>query len=113
MPQGSLKKTVLRETALFLALLFAGLVLLPIAIYWIGPYALGEYGGHEFAEFFRSLGARIRNGEVAAWFLVLLATGISWALHRPPHQPTVELLPVGDGAAVVVSAGGEIDGRAR
>jgi hypothetical protein len=61
----------LRETALFLALLLAGLVLLPIAIYWIGPYALGEYGGHEFAEFFRSLGARIRNGEVAAWFLVL------------------------------------------
>ena len=71
MQQGSLKKTVLRETALFLALLLAGLVLLPIAIYWIGPYALGEYGGHEFAEFFRSLGARIRNGEVAAWFLVL------------------------------------------
>ena len=71
MPQGSLKKTVLRETALFLALLLAGLVLLPIAIYWIGPHVLGEFGGHGFSDFYGSLGARIRTGELAAWFLVL------------------------------------------
>ena len=71
MPKGSLKKTVLKETALLLCLLFAGLVLLPIAIYWIGPQVLGEYGGHGFADFFRSLGARIRSGDPAAWLLVL------------------------------------------
>ena len=71
MPQGSLKKTVLRETALLLGLVFVGLVLLPIVIYWTGPLVLGEYGGDGFADFFRSLGARIRDGEAAAWLLVL------------------------------------------
>lgn len=71
MSQGSVKKTVLRESALFLVLFFAGLVLLPIAIYWIGPRILGDYGGDGFADFFNSLGGRIRDGEPAAWFLVL------------------------------------------
>lgn len=70
MPDRSLKKIVLRETALFLGLVLAGLVLLPIAIYWIGPHVLGDYGGHGFADFFGSLGARIRGGEPAAWLLV-------------------------------------------
>lgn len=71
MSPGSLKKTVLRETALLLGLFFAGLVLLPITIYWIGPRVLGDYGGYGFADFFGSLGGRIRNGEPAAWFLIL------------------------------------------
>lgn len=71
MSQGSLKKTLFRETALLVILVFAGLVLLPVAIYWIGPLVLGEYGGYGFADFFGSLGARIRSGEPAAWFLVL------------------------------------------
>ena len=48
------------------------LVLVPVAIYWIGPQLLGEFGGHGFADFFGSLGARIRSGEAAAWFLVLM-----------------------------------------
>jgi hypothetical protein len=71
MPTGSLKISVLREVALLVGLVFAGLVLVPIAIYWIGPQLLGEFGGFGFADFFRSLGARIRSGEAAAWFLVL------------------------------------------
>lgn len=71
MSKGSLKKTALLETAIFLGLLLAGLVLLPIVIYWTGPHVLGEYGGYGFADFFGSLGARLRGGEPAAWFLVL------------------------------------------
>jgi hypothetical protein len=71
MPTGSLKISVLREVALLLGLVLAGLVLVPIAIYWVGPQLLGEFGGHGFADFFGSLGARIRSGEAAAWFLVL------------------------------------------
>ena len=92
MSTGSLKKTALRETAVFLALLFAGLVLVPISIYWIGPHLLGEFGGYGFADFFGSLGARIRSGDAAAWFLVLspyLAvqvlrlTWFAWSATRP------------------------------
>jgi competence protein ComEC len=49
-------------------------------------------------------GRRARIG-VTTWFLVLAATWISWSLHRPSREPAVELLPVSDGAAVVVSAG--------
>ena len=71
MSTGSLKNKVLRETAWFLGLLFAGLVVVPIAIYWIGPQLLGEFGGYGFADFYGSIGARIRSGEPAAWFLVL------------------------------------------
>ena len=71
MPEGSLKTSVLREAALLLGLLLVGLVVVPILIYLIGPRLLGEFGGHGFADFFGSLGARIRSGEAAAWFLVL------------------------------------------
>lgn len=71
MVEGSRKKTVLRETALFLGLLFVGLVFVPIAIYWIGAQVLGEFGGYGFADFYGSLGARVRAAEAGAWFLVL------------------------------------------
>ena len=71
MTQGSLRKTAAREIALFLGLLFAGLVLLPVIIFWIGPRLLGDFGGYGFADFFGSLAARIRGGDLAAWFLVL------------------------------------------
>ena len=71
MSTGSFKNIALREAALLLGLLLAGLVLVPIAIYWIGPHVLGEFGGHGFSDFYGSLGARIRTGELAAWFLVL------------------------------------------
>jgi competence protein ComEC len=49
-------------------------------------------------------GRRARIG-VATWLLVLVAAGLFWTLHRPPAEAMVQLLPVSDGAAVVVSAG--------
>ena len=61
----------LREAALFLGLLFFGLVLMPIGIYAIGQAVFGDYGGYGYADFFSTLSARIRGGEMVAWFLVL------------------------------------------
>jgi competence protein ComEC len=46
--------------------------------------------------------ARIGAG---AWFLTLAAVGLWWFLPRPQAPPTVELLPVSDGAAVLASDG--------
>lgn len=92
MSPGSLKKSILREIALFLGLLLVGLVLLPIAIYWLGPRVLGEFGGHGFSDFYGSLAARLRAGEFAAWFLVyspylaiqvLRLTRLGWRASRP------------------------------
>ena len=42
---------------------------------------------------------------VAAWICVIAIFSFSWLLPRPTAQPTVELLPVSDGAAVLVSDG--------
>jgi competence protein ComEC len=42
---------------------------------------------------------------VLAWMCILAFLGASWLLRRPPVSPTVELLPVSDGAAVLVSHG--------
>jgi competence protein ComEC len=51
-------------------------------------------------------GRRARVG-VAAWFLMLVGATVFWHLHRPGDRPTVELLPVSDGAAVVIIAGSD------
>jgi len=71
MAQGTLKQIALKETALLLGLLFLGFVIMPIAIYWIGPRVLGEFGGYGYSEFFGGLSARIRGGDLVAWFFVL------------------------------------------
>ncbi|NIL93519.1 MAG: hypothetical protein GTO71_03530 [Woeseiaceae bacterium] len=71
MAQGSFKHSVLRETALFVVLLFVGFVIAPIAIYWIGPEVLGEFGGAGYADFFGTLSARVRTGDIVAWFFIL------------------------------------------
>jgi competence protein ComEC len=42
---------------------------------------------------------------VVAWLGMLTVLGTTWAASRPPAGPAVELLPVNDGAAVVVSNG--------
>jgi competence protein ComEC len=42
---------------------------------------------------------------VMAWIGTLTVLGIWWALSRPPAPPSVELLPVSDGAAVLMSDG--------
>jgi competence protein ComEC len=44
---------------------------------------------------------------VLAWICVLAIFSILWLLPRPPVPPTVELLPVSDGAAVLVSDGAD------
>ena len=42
---------------------------------------------------------------VIVWICVLVVVGVSWHLNRPTSLPTIEVLPVSDGAAVIVSAG--------
>lgn len=69
--QSTFKQRVKNETALFLALLFLGLVVVPVAIFMVGEQFFGEYGGHGFGDFFGTLTAKIRAGDLVAWFLVL------------------------------------------
>jgi hypothetical protein len=65
------KKTLKRESALFVVLLFLGLVLMPIAIYVVGRNLFGAYGGAGYGEFFNMLSGKVRSGDRVAWFLVL------------------------------------------
>ena len=69
--QNTLKQFVVKESALLLGLLFLGFIIMPIAIYWVGQDVLGEFGGHGYADFFGSLSAKIRSGDLVAWFFVL------------------------------------------
>lgn len=71
MSQGTFKQRFLKETALFVGLLFLGFIIAPIAIYLLAPHVLGEFGGAGYGDFFSSLSARIRGGDLAAWFFVL------------------------------------------
>lgn len=66
-----MKKRLTKEAALFLGLLFFGFVLMPIAIYLVGQDLFGAYGGNGYGDFFGSLSAKIRAGELVAWFLIL------------------------------------------
>ena len=66
-----LKQIALKEAALFFGLLFVGFALMPIGIFVIGKQIFGEYGGYGYADFFGDLSAKIRTGELVAWFLVL------------------------------------------
>jgi len=81
MAQGTLKQIALKETALLLGLLFLGFVIMPIAIYWIGPRVLGEFGGYGYSDFFGGLSARIRGGDLVAWFFVL-SPYLAWQILR-------------------------------
>jgi hypothetical protein len=72
-----IRKTVLKELALFLALLFLGLVILPITIFLVGQQIFGEYGGAGFSGFFNSLASKLRDGNWVAWLLVL-APYLAW-----------------------------------
>ena len=67
----TLKQIALKEAALFFGLLFLGFVLMPIAIYLVGQDVFGDYSGYGYADFFGNLSAKIRAGELVAWFLVL------------------------------------------
>ena len=76
-----IKQLAIRESALFIGLLFVGLVLLPVAIYLVGQSVFGAYGGIGYGEFFGTLSAKVRNGDVVAWFLVL-SPYLSWLCLR-------------------------------
>lgn len=65
------KTVLIREAALFLTLLFCGFILLPIGIYAVGREVFGDYGGYGYGDFFGTLSARVRSGELVAWFLIL------------------------------------------
>ena len=69
--RNSLRKIVIKETALLLGFLFLGLVLLPVAIYLVGQAIFGDYGGGTYGHFYSEMSGRIRAGDAAAWFLVL------------------------------------------
>ncbi len=64
-------KILKKEGALFTLLLFFGFVLLPIAIWFVGKAVFGAYGGVGYVDFFGGLSAKIRSGDLVAWFLVL------------------------------------------
>jgi len=65
------KQLASKEIALFTGLLFLGLAILPIMIYFVGQSVFGTYGGVGYADFFGTLGGKIRQGDIVAWFLVL------------------------------------------
>ena len=69
--QKTLRQRIRFEVGLFIGLLFCGFVLMPIAIWFIGQNVFGAYGGEGYSDFFGTLSAKIRTGDIAAWFLVL------------------------------------------
>lgn len=69
--QSTLRTGIRKELALLTGLLFFGLVLMPIGIFVIGQAIFGAYGGHGYGDFFGTLSAKLRSGDIVAWFLVL------------------------------------------
>jgi hypothetical protein len=66
-----LRQRAIKEIALFTGLLFVGLVILPVLIYSVGQSVFGAYGGVGYTDFFGTLGGKIRQGDIVAWFLIL------------------------------------------
>ncbi len=75
------KKLAFKEFTVFVSLLFVGFVLMPIVIYWIGQNIFGNYGGNGYGDFFGTLSAKIRNGEIVAWLFVL-SPYLAWQSFR-------------------------------
>ncbi len=76
-----MKNRLLKETAILAVLVFLGLALLPLCIYLVGQAIFGEYGSGGFSGFFGALHRELREGEPAAWFL-LLSPYLLWQLAR-------------------------------
>lgn len=74
-------KAIKKEAVLFTGLLFFGLAVLPIAIWFIGKAVFGAYGGMGYGDFFGTLGGKIRDGDLVAWFLVL-SPWLVWQIAR-------------------------------
>lgn len=81
MQSSELKNRLLKETALLAVLGFFGLAVLPLCIYFVGEAIFGEYGNGGFSSFFGALHRELREGEPAAWFL-LLSPYLLWQLAR-------------------------------
>lgn len=77
----SWKKSLSRESVVFLWFLVGGLFLLPVAVYFVGNTLFGEYGGTGFQAFYGTIHSELRDGEPAVWFLVL-SPYIVWQLLR-------------------------------
>ena len=60
-----------KEVALLVGFLFVGLIVLPYLIYFVGESVFGAYAGVGYWDFFTTLSAKVRNGDIVAWFLVL------------------------------------------
>ena len=67
----SIRKVASKELALLLSLVLIGLVLLPICVFFVGKQVFGDYGPSGFSGFFNTLGSKIRDGNLVAWFLIL------------------------------------------
>lgn len=65
------KRRATKEIALLSVLLFVGVVVMPIAIFLVGKQFFGAYGGHGYGDFFGTLSAKIRSGDIVAWFLIM------------------------------------------
>ncbi|MCK5377743.1 MAG: DNA internalization-related competence protein ComEC/Rec2 [Acidobacteria bacterium] len=48
---------------------------------------------------------RLGRAAGAAWITLILVSPIGWFLHRSPHGDRAELLPIGDGLALTLTAG--------
>ncbi len=81
MPKDTVRNRIVRETALFTGLLFVGFVLVPVAIYLIGPHVLGEFAGNSYGDFFGDVSARVRSGDLTAWFFIL-SPWLVWQVAR-------------------------------
>lgn len=76
-----LKGWLKKETAWFVILGFVGLAVLPLCIWFIGQAVFGDYESGGLIGFFGALQRELRQGEPAAWFL-LLSPWLVWQLAR-------------------------------
>ncbi len=75
------RQAAARETALLTGFLFFGLAIMPIIIYQVGDAVFGTYGGVGYGDFYATLSAKIRHGDIVAWFLVL-SPYLGWQVLR-------------------------------
>ena len=81
MPPTELKDRLKKEAALLVILGFIGMALLPLGIWFVGQAVFGGYESGGLASFFGALQRELRQGEPAAWFL-LLSPWLLWQLAR-------------------------------
>lgn len=43
---------------------------MPILIFYVGQSVFGSYGGVGYVDFFGILSAKVRDGDLVAWFLI-------------------------------------------